>query len=47
MSEHWTPEEFFGFIDQGGSSGPVGHHLMDCPECLETLDMILLGEARL
>ena len=23
----------------------MGHHLMDCPECLYVLDMILLAEA--
>ncbi len=44
MSDHLTPEEFLEFIDQGGNSGPAGHHLMDCPECLFELDMILLAE---
>jgi len=45
MSDHLTPEDFFEFIDQGGSSGPAGHHLMGCPECLWLLDGILLCEA--
>ncbi len=45
MSDHLTSEEFFEFIDQGGSSGPAGHHLMDCPECLFEPDFLLLAEA--
>ena len=45
MSDHLTPEDFFEFIDQGGGSGPVGRHLMSCPECLYVLDLILLAEA--
>ena len=45
MSDHLTPEELFEFIDQGGSSGPVGRHLLICPECLWLLDDILLCEA--
>lgn len=45
MSDHLSPEEFFEFIDQGGSPGPAGRHLMGCPECLYVLDMILLAEA--
>ena len=45
MSDHLTPEDFFEFIDQGGGRGPVGHHLMDCPECLFELDFLLLAEA--
>ena len=45
MSDHLTPEDFFEFIDQGGSSGPAGHHLMGCPECLFELDFLLLAEA--
>ncbi len=45
MSEHLTPEEFFEFIDQGGSSGPAGRHLFSCPECLFELDFLLLAEA--
>ena len=43
-NDHLTPEDFFEFIDQGGSSGPVGHHLMVCPECLFELDFLLLAE---
>lgn len=39
------PEEFFEFIDRGGSSEPVERHLMTCPECLHLLDVILLAEA--
>ena len=42
MSDHLTPESLFEFIDQGGGSGPSGHHLMGCRECLWLLDMILL-----
>ena len=44
MSDHLTPEEFFEFIDRGGSSGPSAHHLTSCPECLFELDLILLVE---
>ncbi len=44
MSDHLTPEDFFEFIDQGGGSGPAGHHLLSCPECLFELDLILLAE---
>ena len=44
MSDHLSPEEFFESIDQGGSSGPAGHHLMSCPECLFELDFLLLAE---
>ena len=40
-----TPEEFFEFIDQGGSSGPAGRHILSCPECLFELDFLLLAEA--
>ncbi len=46
MSDHLTPEDFFEFIDQGGSSGPTGQHLVDCAECLFELDFLLLCEAR-
>ena len=42
---HLSPEQFFEFIDQGGGSGPAGHHLLSCLECLYVLDMILLAEA--
>ncbi len=45
MSDHLTPEDFFEFIDQGGSSGPAGDHLVDCRECLFELDFLLLSEA--
>ena len=45
MNDHLTPEEFFEFIDQGGSSGPAGHHYLDCPECRCELDFLLLAEA--
>ncbi len=45
MRDHLTPEDFFEFIDQGGSSGPVGHHLMGCPECSAELDFLLLAGA--
>jgi len=41
VSDHLTPEDFFEFIDQGGDSGPAGHHLMDRPECLFELDFPL------
>ena len=40
-----TPEDFFEFIDQGSGRGGMGHHLMDCPECLFELDFLLLAEA--
>ena len=46
MSDHLSPGEFFEFIDQGGGSGPVGWHLLACPECLFELDF-LLAEAGL
>ncbi len=46
MSDHLTPEDFFDFIDQGGDSGPAGHHFMDRPECLFELDFLLLGGTR-
>ncbi len=50
MSDHLTPEDFFEFIDQGGSRGPAGRHLMSCPECLFELDFLshprLLGRRR-
>ena len=46
MSDHLTPEEFFEFIDQGGGSGPAGHHLMGCPECLLELDFLLRRRLR-
>jgi len=39
MSDHLTPEDFFEFIDQGGSSGPAGHHLMSCLDCLYELEL--------
>ena len=42
---HLTPEAFFEFIDQGDGQGPAGDHLMECPECLHVLDMVLLAEA--
>ncbi len=42
---HLTPEDFFEFIERGGGSGPVGRHLLLCPECLWLLDGILLCEA--
>ena len=45
MSDHLKPEYLFEFIDQGGGSGPAGHHLMGCPECLYELDFLLLAEA--
>ncbi len=45
MSDHLTPEDFFEFIDQGSGRGGMGHHLMDCPECLFELDFLLLAEA--
>jgi len=45
MIDHLTPEDFFEFIDQGGGSGPAGHHLLSCPECLFELDFLLLAEA--
>ena len=45
MSDHLTPDDFFEFIDRGGGSGPVGHHLMSCAECLLELDFLLLAEA--
>jgi len=45
MRDHLTPEDFFEFIDQGGGSGPTGHHLLSCPECLFELDFLLLCEA--
>ena len=45
MSDHLTPEALFEFIDEGGGSGPVGHHLLSCPECLLELDFLLLAEA--
>ena len=45
MTDHLTPEEFFEFIDRGGGRGPVGNHLMSCPECLFELDLLLLAEA--
>ena len=45
MSDHLTAIQFFEFIDRGGSSGPVGRHLMDCPDCLFELDFLLLCEA--
>ena len=45
MSDHLNPEDFFEFIDQGGGSGPVGRHLLACPECLFELDFLLLAEA--
>ena len=35
-NDHLTPEDFLEFIDQGGSSGPAGHHLMACRECLSS-----------
>ena len=44
MSDHLTPGQVFEFIDQGGGSGPVGHHLLSCPECMYVLDLILLAE---
>ncbi len=44
-NDHLTPEDFFEFIDQGGGSGPVGQHLLCCPECLFELDFLLLAEA--
>jgi len=44
MSDHLTPEEFFEFINQGGGSGSVRHHLMACRECLFELDFLLLAE---
>ena len=44
MNDHLSPEDFFEFI-QGGGSGPVGHHLLSCAECLYVLDLILLAEA--
>ena len=45
MSDHLKPEYLFEFIDQGGGSGPAGHHLMGCPEWLYELDFLLLAEA--
>ena len=44
MTDHLSPEEFFDFLDQSGSSGPVGRHLLSCPECLNVPDLILLAE---
>ncbi len=44
-NDHLTPEAFFEFIDQGGGSGPEGHHLMGCPERSAELDFLLLAEA--
>ena len=41
---HLTPEDFYHFIDgglEGCSSGRIESHLTDCPECLETLAMIV------
>ncbi len=44
MSDHLTPEDFFEFIDRGGSSGPVGQHFLSCSESLNVPDLILLAE---
>ena len=46
MSDHLTPEDFFEFIDQGSGRGGMGHHLMDCPECLFELDFLAGGGPR-
>ena len=45
MSDHWTPEQLYEFIGPGGGARPVGHHFMDCPNCLIELDSILLAPA--
>ena len=45
MSDHLTPEAIYDYSDQGGGSGPAGHHLMGCPQYLFVLDLILLCEA--
>ena len=36
---HLTPEELFEFIDQGGGSGPAGHHLPLFHPCITGLSV--------
>ena len=43
-ANHLTPEDFYHFIDGGlDGLGRVESHLAECPECLETLAMIVRG----
>ncbi len=42
---HLTPDDFYHFIDGGLEGlGRVESHLADCPECSETLAMIVRGQ---
>jgi hypothetical protein len=49
LDSHLKASDFLQFIDQGlegCADGPLEQHLTTCPECLKTLDMILLAEVK-